>query len=94
MKYKWETKLDGFDKNKSQFQMVFPEDDTVHIYRNTILNKSRYNITTKYTLLMPSLKRVIYDVEIMNGGTWDLECMIRDAKNEEDLLQKIMMELI
>ena len=93
MKYKWENSLDNLGKYRNQFQLVFPEEDTIHIYRHN-LNKSRYNIIKKYTLLMPSFKIVVYNIDIMGGGTYQLEKMIKNAKDEEYLLQRIMVELI
>lgn len=92
MKYKWALKLDSVGEFHKQFQLCFPDRNVMMIYR--IGNYTHKSVTRKYLLLMPSLKTVIIDTDWLKIGTYQIEKWITDAENEEDFLQKYMVELI
>ena len=89
MKDTWATTFEYIDvKDKTTFQLCFPEPDEIIIYRCG--DKDKY---FRY-LLTPSLK-IIKLERAERGYTWyDLTKIIEECENEYELADKFMVDLL
>jgi len=82
MKFRWQSEFDLLTDDKSQYQINFPEKNTVNIYRIA-------DSIGRYVLVFPSLNRVEITTDIMS--VYSFENLIRDSKNEDEFLNKYMV---
>ena len=79
MIYRWVTDLDRLGKYRNQIQIAFPNKDEIYVYR---LGNSRY------LLLTPNLKMLIWNTNKIFGGTYDIDELIKSSKDEKELFYK------
>ena len=84
MRQKWVTDLDNLGRRKTQFQLAFPFEDEVYIYRK---HTPYGHGIDKYMLLLPSLNKIWVDTQKFQIGTYHIDKMIERASDEEDLIR-------